>query len=76
MGKIWWEESLIAGIVVTHPVRGAVVGDETLKAGEMSRHLLKEFFPLVAEVDPLVECGLHLTNTCDVSFVHMLCRRL
>ena len=76
VGKIWWEEPLIAGIVVTHPVGGAVVGDETLQAREMSRHDLKEFFPLVAEVHPLVECGLHLTNTCDASFVHVLCRRL
>ena len=76
MGKISWEEPLIAGIVVTHPVRGAVVGDETLKAGEMSRHLLKEFFPPVAEVDPLIECDLHLTDTCDASFVHVLHYRL
>ena len=52
VGKICGEEPLIAGIVVTHPVGGAVVGDETLQAGEMSRHDLKEFFPLVADGPP------------------------
>ena len=74
--EIFGEAPPIAILVVTLPLRRAVVGDEPLETLDVSGHSLQESLSPVAEVHPSIESVLHLTYSCDASFVHILSLRM